>query len=77
MAATKRIKRHWLYIVRENDEYELPVLVTERAEDVVNYMGYSTMASVSAYFRSDRKTCRGPYKLERWEITPSETENAM
>lgn len=70
MARPKGVK-HWLYVVRENDEYELPVLVTDQPKEVVDFLGYANVNSLYTYFcRDKRKKTEervGPYKLERFE----------
>lgn len=63
----------WFYVVRSNDEFELPVFATEKVSEIVKFMGYKSYSSVCAYFNKEKasketKRYRGPYKLERWKI---------
>lgn len=70
------IMTRWFYVVRSNDEFELPVFASEKVSEIVKFMGYKNHSSVCAYFSKEKagkgaKRYRGPYKLERWEIMES------
>ena len=59
--------RKWIYIVCMNDEYELPVFVSDSAQEICDYMGYASIASVSSYFRKSKyvKARKTRLKIER------------